>query len=316
MDDYKIERLTPDRFEVLLPLMKDCFGINVNIEYFKWKFLDNPAGEFIGFIAVKKETEEIGAYYGVIPEVYWMQGVKEVVYQSCDTMTHSLHRRKGLFQKLAAHCYDYLEKNHTLFVIGFGGEQSTPGFIKLGWRKLFDFRFQFIPKILCLPSKFSSAYKGISEVSPSDIFHLKQNKSQARITTARTLKQFEWRLANPLHPAKIIAINLESYIAYYQSENKIFVLDFFFSSQSSAKKLTRYLRKIVIDNNLSGIVTITREKSKDMFMLRKIGFLKNPFSFGPLRTNIPFIFLAKEDKIEVFSDVANWEITSYEHDSF
>lgn len=316
MDDYKVERLTPDRFEVLLPLMKDCFGINVNIEYFKWKFLDNPAGEFIGFIAVKEETGEIGAYYGVIPEEYWLQGVKQVVYQSCDTMTHSLHRRKGLFQKLAAHCYDYLEKSHTLFVIGFGGEQSTPGFIKLGWSKLFDFRFVFIPKILCFAAKFSSDHMEISEVSPSDIFHLKQNKSQTTITTARTLNQFEWRLANPLHPAKIIAINSESYIAYYLSENKMFVLDFFFSTQSSAKKLTRHLKKIVIENNLSGIITITREKSKDMLMLRKLGFLKNSFSFGPLRTVIPFIFLAKEETMKVLSDSVNWDITPYEHDSF
>src|SRR4051812_15245250 len=107
MSDYSIRKLEPSEFHLLIPLMKDCFGLSVDIDYFRWKFLDNPAGSFIGFVA-ETDSGEVAAYYGVIPEQYVIKGVQRLIYQSCDTMTHSSHRRKGLFQKLATYCYDYL----------------------------------------------------------------------------------------------------------------------------------------------------------------------------------------------------------------
>lgn len=106
--------------------------MDVDIGYFRWKFLENPSGTFFGFVAVEINSGEIGAYYGVIPERWYVDGVETVIYQSCDTMTHSQHRRLGLFQMLALHCYTELRKQGSLFIIGFSGKQSTPGFTKFG----------------------------------------------------------------------------------------------------------------------------------------------------------------------------------------
>ena len=97
MSDYKFEKLDSTRFDVLIPLMQDCFGMETSVDYFKWKFMENPAGHFVGFIATHEETGEVAAYYGVIPEDYLIKGEHRKIYQSCDTMTHSRHRRKGLF---------------------------------------------------------------------------------------------------------------------------------------------------------------------------------------------------------------------------
>src|SRR5690606_12957074 len=100
-----------------------------------------------------------------------------IIYQSCDTMTHSLHRRKGLFKLLANHCYSYLRNKNELFIIGFGGDESTPGLIKFGWQEIFKFQYifrvniqsylsYFLNKIITLTSKTYSFkktadYKGI-----------------------------------------------------------------------------------------------------------------------------------------------------------
>ena len=97
MSEYTISKLDPENFQVLLPLMKDCFGMDVNIDYFKWKFLENPAGPFIGFTAVCNKTDEVVAYFGFIPESYKMDGIDKIIFQAHDLMTHSNHRRKGLF---------------------------------------------------------------------------------------------------------------------------------------------------------------------------------------------------------------------------
>jgi len=128
MTDYKIEKLQPEEFNLLIPLMKDCFGMDVNIDYFLWKYLQNPVGELIAFVA-KAENDQLVAFEGLIPEKYSFFGETKIVYQSVDTMTHSQHRRKGLFQKVAFAGYEYLKQHSNLFVLGFGGKQSAPPYI-------------------------------------------------------------------------------------------------------------------------------------------------------------------------------------------
>ena len=56
MEEYTFRKLNNSEFELLIPLMMDCFGMDVDINYFKWKYLDNPSGEFIGFIAVSNKN--------------------------------------------------------------------------------------------------------------------------------------------------------------------------------------------------------------------------------------------------------------------
>ena len=143
MEQYTIHRLEKDNFDCLIPLMQDCFGMEVDIHYFKWKYIDNPDGFVRGYFA-QSSSDEIAAYYGVIPQMISYFGKDKLIYQSCDTMTHSKHRRKGLFQLLAKHCYGELEKENNLFVIGFGGSESTPGFLKFGWKHLFNCKNYFL----------------------------------------------------------------------------------------------------------------------------------------------------------------------------
>ena len=314
MEEYRIEKLAVDRFELLIPLMKDCFGINVNIDYFKWKFIDNPSGQFVGFVAFHQKSNELAGYYGVIPEEYSIFNKRKIIFQSCDTMTSSKHRRKGLFQKLASHCYQFLEENHELNVIGFGGEQSTPGFIKLGWKHLFDVKYLFVPKLFCFTSVFSN-FKDVRIVKAEEVYHLNQQKGDANIHSFRTLEQFKWRLNNPLHPCITVKYKDDSYLSYYFSDGKIFLFDFYFSTTFSGRKLVNYLKKEVLKNKAKGIITLAQYNSPFFIQLHKRGFFHNPFSKGPLNTKIPFIFLTQENGIIDFSNSSNWNVSPYDHDS-
>ena len=42
MPDYRFSKIDSTQFDILIPLMKDCFGMYVNIDYFIWKYVDNP----------------------------------------------------------------------------------------------------------------------------------------------------------------------------------------------------------------------------------------------------------------------------------
>lgn len=63
MADYRFEKVDSSQFDSLIPLMRHCFGMEVNIEYFKWKFIDNPAGKFVGFAAIDEKTNETAAFF-------------------------------------------------------------------------------------------------------------------------------------------------------------------------------------------------------------------------------------------------------------
>ena len=321
MSDYLIRKLESNEFDLLLPLMKDCFGTDVSIEYFKWKFLDNPAGYFIGFVAIEPGSNEIAAYYGVIPEYYFIQNEKKKIYQSCDTMTHSRHRRKGLFQNLAIHCYDFLRENNELFVIGFSGAQSTPGFLKFGWKRPFDFANFFVPRILCyvaylqpLPEDRCLEIKDLSLIE-----HLIQRKDTAVIHSFRNIEHLRWRYNNPGRNLNVVGYKhderIDGYVTYYVQNNKTFLFDFVFETPASRKTLTNYLKRQVIKEKQKGIIAFCQEDHNTATDLKRSGFLKNPFNRGPLHEKTPFIFYTDEKTMKRFGTAASWSITSYDHDA-
>lgn len=319
---YDLKRIGAEDFDLLIPLMKDCFGMDVDIDYFRWKYTENPAGSFVGFVAIDAFTKEIGGYYGVIPQFFELDGERTTVFQSCDTMTHSSHRRRGLFRKLAMRCYEELRNEGKLFVIGFGGGQSTPGFLKFGWRRLFDYRYYFKPAILCKLSagpesikekivlkKAQAAIKAGLDVSRSNI--------NARAKGIRTSEQIKWRLSNPYH--KYLALRVkgdeESYIIFYVDGDKLVIFDVMLANPQSGKIMMKFLSREVSKKGFKGIISFCMEGSPDAKTLQSLGFITNPFSFGPLNEKVPFILYSSEDQMDKFMSPSDWHVTTYDHDS-
>jgi hypothetical protein len=249
-----------------------------------------------------------------------MEGKETLIYQSCDTMTHSSHRRRGLFQKLAKMCYAYLEENEKLFVIGFGGAQSTPGFIKFGWRNPFFIRHYFFPKIFTT----MGFRRNIRGVRPATVPEIKQllplGNARGIIHSVRSEKVFTWRIANPRHAYKIMAFFNENneatgYVCFYETDNKVFLFDHGFKESRAGKGLMNYLKKIMAEKKLKGIVAFCQEKSAYSDELKKYGFISNPFKRGPLSERTPFIFYAGNKQLEKYNLPFKWLINSFDHDA-
>jgi hypothetical protein len=316
--EYSILKLSEDDFDILIPLMKNCFGMDVNVQYFEWKFKKNPAGFVEGYYA-QHISGEIAAYYGVIPAYYFINGEKMKIYQSCDTMTHSNHRRKGLFQKLAIHCFKELKNRQELFVIGFGGGQSTPGFIKFGWQEIFKMRYYFYPRQF---NVFKSLkYDKIEEIKNyENIEHItKLSNLKSYVQSDKSGKFYNWRVSNPLHEYKTIAVkarsnSFESYLTYYEEIDKIILFDFYISDTVLGRNLFNYLRSKLTSKH-KGIISFVQENSIWSNTLKSFGFLSNPFTRGPLNEKVPFIFYASENEMNLYNDEKKWQINSFEHDS-
>jgi hypothetical protein len=321
-DEYTVKRIGETEFSLLIPLMKNCFGMDASIDYFRWKYTDNPAGSFVGFVAEHKLTGEVGSYYGVIAQSFVVDDKPKLIYQSCDTMTHSNHRRKGLFRLLATSCYQALENEGNLFVIGFGGGQSTPGFLKFGWKHLFDFRYYFKPKLLCQLARFSrvdlSAVKDETAIdSIAQGVDFSRTEINGSCTGNRMVKGIKWRLSNPYHNYRTAWIKSDekTFVTYYIEAEKMVIFDFSISDVQNLKRLMIHLSRKVCDEGLRGMLSFTKEDGLDAKALKKHGFMSNPTKYGPLNEKVPFIFYAPEKELVRYQDESHWVVTSYDHDS-
>ena len=318
MNGYSIHKLKINEFELLIPLIKNCFGMDVDIHYFEWKFLKNPVGFVEGYYA-KSSNGDIAAYYGVIPQLYSIVGKERIIYQSCDTMTHSEHRRKGLFQKLANHCYEELKKSGNLFVIGFSGEQSTPGFIKFGWKNVFTIRNYFFPKLL--QTFFSSKSESVTIIeNTKSIEHLTiKSNSNTTIHSVKRADIYQWRISNPLSKYTVIGTKgnndqYDSYLTFIRQEKKIILFDLHITDKKSERDLFNYLISQIKKNHL-GIIAFTQGNTDLSKLLRKRWFMINPFPFGPLSKSTPFIFLAENHELINYNHSEKWCVNAYDHDS-
>lgn len=128
-------------------MFEACFGLRVDESYFRWKYLDNPAGKVVAYEAL--DGERPAAFYGVIPEIWKFNGAARTIYQSMDTATHPSYQRRGLFVKLAKLTYDYVMREGETTIVGFPGGQSYPGFVnKLGWKHVHDLELVFTQSTL------------------------------------------------------------------------------------------------------------------------------------------------------------------------
>jgi hypothetical protein len=326
MEKYSIHKLQKNDFDKLIPLMKDCFGMDVDIEYFKWKYHDNPAGFVEGNYALHNDTDEIVAYYGGIPQVFYINQKKLNIIQPCDAMTHSQHRRLGLFERLVAHCDAELKKRNKLFLIGFAGSKSTPGFIKFGWKVLFDVRNYFVlPFYVKLFYRLNSSKFSFQEsVDLSDIKHLiskSDEEIEASLAINRSLQNYQWRIQNPLHKYHVSAIKsfssdiFTSYVVYYIENHKIVLFDFYFSNDSEAKSLLKNIYiKVIKKLKVKGIISFCQTDSYWSSKLSSLNFLHNPFSKGPLSEKMHFVINStRKDGVNVFSK-NTWNVNSFDHD--
>jgi GNAT superfamily N-acetyltransferase len=119
----------------IVELFKQVFDGDFSCEWWKWKYLSNPAG-FQGeegdiWIAETCSGKVVG-HWAVIPEKIKLRSNTLVVAQAVDAATSPDYRGCGIFRTLVGNVCSHA-KNRYDFVFGFPNEIYR-GYEKLGWK--------------------------------------------------------------------------------------------------------------------------------------------------------------------------------------
>ncbi len=283
-------------------LMFASFGKKADETYFKWKYFDNPAGELIAFEAIH-DGKTVG-FYGIIPELYNLNGQIERVYQSMDTMTHPDFQRRGLFVKLAKMTYaDAIKQDGKLLIVGFPGDQSYGGFIKkLEWKTIKEnCRYIFVPRPLFNMTRIFSPIKNakirpFSEMTGELVVYLSRIDPLTKISKFFDEKIFQWKIFdNPNYDYKVIGIikndSLSGVCVYRIGGLKSCEISWVnFLDQTDYKTRIRNILKHIFDETKIRYIYTWEPQPKDLAeAYKKSGFIVNTLSKGPFNTTFPLI---------------------------
>jgi hypothetical protein len=288
-----------------------CFSSKPPENYFEWKFLQNPAGKAVGFVAYHEGN--VAGFYGVIPENFMVNGEKTVVYQSMDTMTHPNYQRQGLFINLAKKTYQHLiERDGEVFIIGFPGVTSHPGFVKkLDWKDIVLIDYLFLNrtafKVKSLFKKTSDlSFEKIERFDESFKSYFDSRKYQSKKILRRYDENFlNWRLSNnPSLSYEVVKV-LEAgavvgFVVYRLDEEKrCFIHHIDFIGDDLYEKYTNAVCGYLFDTTQSGFL-YTFEPTMPALAkaFKENWFLKNSFSKGPFSYKPPFIGYSNREKIK------------------
>jgi hypothetical protein len=133
---YSIVRLSKDNLHDLASLYSEVYGHPVPHDYFPKKYDTAFTGvQYVGFIAYNREKLPV-AYYGVIPCFLQYEDKIIVSAQSADTMTHPMHRHKGLFVELSKMTFALCRDLGIGLVYGFPNQNFyLAAMNKLDWKE-------------------------------------------------------------------------------------------------------------------------------------------------------------------------------------
>ncbi len=299
--DFKL--VAPPNLERFSEMANLCLGLHADSKYFKWKYLDNPAGKVIAFEA--QHNGEVAGFYGVIPEFYLINGKPVKIYQSMDTMTHPKYQKRGLFTRLANMTYDYVtELDGGLNLVGIPGSNSFFGFVnKLAWKNIHNFKYIFVPRSWFAARNLLHRQTGLSFRSASDMhptlrqYFNEREPSPKPISNLISAEFFDWRVfQNPHKKFKVIEVRDG------QAVVGLCVYTFDAEKKRSLIHLLDFARQTFFENHTAPTLGQLFRETSSKFVYtwqplnqtihsayKRCGFINNPLERGPFSYRVPFI---------------------------
>ena len=299
-----------DNLNEMVEMFRLCFNLTPPASYFDWKFLNNPAGKAVGFVAYHEG--EVAGFYGVIPEEFVAGGERTIIYQSMDTMTHPDYQRQGLFTNLARKTYEHLiEKDGEVFIIGFPGLTSHPGFVKkLEWKDIALIDYIFLNRTVfkfknLFKKDFGLSFEKIRKFDRSFESYFNNKTYETGKILHRLDESFlNWRLAdNPLFDYEIVKLSeageIIGFLVYKLDEkNRCFIHHIDFAEESLFEKYFTAICEYLFEASRSNFL-FTFEPTQHVLVkaCQKNWFIKNPFSKGPFSYKPPLIGFSNREKV-------------------
>lgn len=146
---YEFRRFEEKHLPDLRYLFREVLGIRKTLDELREKYNTEYLGvDYIGYLAFIDGKPV--AFFGVLPEQFTYQNKHVLSAQAVDSMVQKVHRKKGLFTKLAAMTFDLAEINGIQFVWAFANQNSEPASLKkqtfLLGNRMYGFRWNAAEK--------------------------------------------------------------------------------------------------------------------------------------------------------------------------
>lgn len=123
----------------ILELFEIVFGKKMTLEYWTWRFLNNPFSRDM-LIHLMWEDEKLIGQYALSPVRMRIDGENKMAALAMSLMTHPDYQGKGVFAKLGNSLHDEIKskaKYHMIFAFPNNKTHSHYGFVKnLGWKDI------------------------------------------------------------------------------------------------------------------------------------------------------------------------------------
>ncbi len=291
MPQYTEKYLEIEDYNEIVNLFKISFNRENNVDFFKWKYFDNPHGKAI--VSGIYDKDILIASGAMIPEKFNYNNEQLLIYKCTDLMVHPLYQKQGLASRINKKLKQIIIDKNTPFIYTLCSKKATPSFVKNGWKNIGDLTNYFKPIQLI---KFLNIFRIIANTTVKyydNIDLLKEynfNNSNEDISLNKSYDFFIWKTNNPNYKYGIL-LNIENgevngYLIFsYGQANILNIIDIDSNNKKTAKKLLKTLESKSIELKARGIIGIAYSQSALKQILIKNGYFKNPFKFGPLVSN-------------------------------
>jgi predicted N-acetyltransferase YhbS len=245
----EIRSYQPGDEKAILELFHLAFGKEMSVEYWNWRFANNPfSNEF--FIDLMWDGDKLVGHYAVSPIDTMINGETEKTALSMTTMTHPEYGGRGIFSQLAESLYGKLSENNYKMVWGFPNNNSHYGFNKnLSWNDIalqgmMSLNTKSLSRIINTEAKGKFINKG-EEIENSLISQL--NSSAKYVKINKTKEYLQWRyFDNPTADYKMMISDDHRGIIIYKV----------IPSFSDSTKFEIDIMDIAFDNEMSVLVNL------------------------------------------------------------
>ncbi|WP_423818742.1 GNAT family N-acetyltransferase [Salinimicrobium sp. TIG7-5_MAKvit] len=294
----------------ILELFKLAFKKEMSIEYWNWRFKNNPFSQDI-LIHLMWDKNKLVGQYAVSPVEMLVEGEKMKAALVMTLMTHPDYMGKGIFPMLGKSLHSDLQNKYNykmLYAFPNNNSHSHYGFVKnLYWKdiailpmlslKLTNLRFKNSGN---LSYSIIDSFSGLAEIL---------NTSEKLVKLNKTETYLNWRyLRNPSEDYKIITVQNGQGIAVYKilksfhEENQI-EIDIMELVYENEEILLEILHSIVHNEKKLSVNALNIWKSifaSDFLLFEKLGF----------KIGLPLNYLSHLSfgNSNIISNYKNWEI--------
>ncbi len=252
-------------------------------KYFQWKYTDNPYSNFAGMVAL--DIDDVVGFRGYMATPWEKDGEQFIIPVACDTVVHPDYRMQGVSVSMGMKAEEVLSDYPA--IINFScGENSLPGYKKLGFKPLHDKALKFHP----------GSVPDLGAVDTSRVYMIDRPRPMPttycyKIRPVRDDKYFSWRLRNDTTFIYEFFCMDEDYILLGVTPDRTssFIVDYTENDLHTIETIIHYIFK-----NVNGMLSIHHFGASDGFdsLLNKFGFKQKervaywPVVVRPLREDI------------------------------